>query len=251
MNNNKHLFAFYYAELSLLKQQLLPNAQLFLDDKELYHRIVKVLRIAPGEQITLFDRHINTITQLNTIDKKHFSITVISKDNNKLPHPSITMFVPILKKEALELVFYAMVEMGATEYQLVITQKAARAWGGPKEHERLQKIMIAAAEQSKNFALPITRSNPQVLTDVLSSLSITQGNFIFLDPDGQLLIADLNNNTFKASLPYYLFFGPEGDLTSQEKKLLGQHKFQFYRLTPTILRSWQAASLGLGILRSL
>ena len=39
--------------------------------------------------------------------------------------------------------------------------------------------------------------------------------------------------------------------TEQEKQLLAENDFTFYKLTPTVLRSQEAAAVGLGSIRSL
>jgi len=46
-------------------------------------------------------------------------------------------------------------------------------------------------------------------------------------------------------------FGPEGGLTKQEEDLLKENDFEFYVLTPTVLRSVEAVAVGLGSVRSI
>jgi 16S rRNA (uracil1498-N3)-methyltransferase len=46
-------------------------------------------------------------------------------------------------------------------------------------------------------------------------------------------------------------FGPEGGLTDHEQQRLEEQGFIGYRLTPSVLRSTEAITVGLGILRSL
>ena len=45
--------------------------------------------------------------------------------------------------------------------------------------------------------------------------------------------------------------GPEADLSTEEKNLLLKEYFSFVKLTPTVLRAYQAAGIALGIFRSL
>jgi len=46
-----------------------------------------------------------------------------------------------------------------------------------------------------------------------------------------------------------LVVGPEGDLTVDEKKLLSSAHYTACSLTPTVLRSEEAATLAAGIIR--
>ena len=47
-----------------------------------------------------------------------------------------------------------------------------------------------------------------------------------------------------------LSFGPEADLTDDERELLYQNQFVACALTPTVLRATQALVVALGALRS-
>ncbi len=64
------------------------------------------------------------------------------------------MLLPLLKKIALEEALYACVELGAHSVQLVITNKSQHTWVDLKKWCACNEFMIAAAEQSKNFAFP-------------------------------------------------------------------------------------------------
>lgn len=160
--------------------------------------------------------------------------------------------MPTLKKEAYEEALYSLTEIGIQEIQPVITQKSrniSSAIDG-KEVIRYEKIIIAAAEQSKNFVLP--RLLPTFTFDqLIFKLASIQANKIFFDVTGQS-IGDLIPKlcTEHKTLPIVAMCGPEGDLTAAEKQLLHQAGFTFCSLTPTVLRSQQAVAIGAGILRA-
>ncbi len=150
----------------------------------------------------------------------------------------------MLKRDALEDALYACVELGANIVQLVFTEKVHRSWGGQKELERLQRIIIAAAEQSKNFAIPVL-SEPVQLDALSFNVSDTH---ILFEPSGGSLPEILE--TVQKPKKLVLAIGPEADLSQREKNFLINNGFILCKLTSTILRARQAVVLGLGIFRS-
>lgn len=247
MKGDKHQFALYFAEFS--KKQLTAGQTLTIKDVDLFHRIVNVLRLQPQEQCIFFDEHRHGEVTLQSFDKKNtitVSIDTIKENSDYKPH--ISFLLPILKREAFEHALYSLVELGANEIQLITTQKAHRKWGGSKELERLQRIMIAAAEQSKNFALPKIKE-PVKLSDALQA-STRDAKKVFFDAEGvhaYTLVQALKESPKNL----VLLIGPEGDLTLEEKSILQQNNVEFCRLTPTILRAEQAVIVAMGLVRSL
>ena len=73
---------------------------------------------------------------------------------------------------------------------------------------------------------------------------------VFFNIDGKPafdLLKHVHENHIKKIM---LIFGPEGGLTEEEITLLKSDNFEFYALTPTVLRSVEAVAVGLGSLRS-
>lgn len=248
-DSESHLFAFYFSQTTQLILQKTAQNSYVLDDDALVHRMVHVLRLQEGQQFILFDQQHSVVCQLESISSKYVRHSIISSSCNVKHKPDITVLLPVLKKEALHEALYSVVELGASDVQLVTTKKGNHAWGGAKELERLNRIMQSAAEQSKNFAYP-TLAGPCELVDILASTS-KQSHKIFFDPDGcsaHSLVASIYSDNLSKIL---MFVGPAGDLICDEKKLLDDYGFVFCKLTPTILRSQQAVALGLGLLRAL
>jgi len=241
-----HLFAFHYANLSHEIAQRAPGQEILIKDPDLTHRLTSVLRINPGEQMIFFDRSIHaTLTMIAFVKHKSITVILLEKQKNVVWEPAITFLLPLLKKDSLETALYSLSELGITRIQLIITQKSQQKWTA-KEHERAQKIIIAAAEQSKNFAFP-ELAQPLPLKQTLEQ--ITDAQKIFFDPAGQPLAQHISDTKRVAS--FVLAIGPEGDVIAEEKELFKSAGFNFTALTPTVLRSSQAAALGAGIIRSL
>jgi len=248
---NLHEFAIYIDNLSALITSIAPGGQLILDNKDIYHRIMRVLRLRPEEHCVLFDRTIHGTFLIKEFKAKQIVVGILlDKQINTILSPHITFMLPILKRDGLDTAIYSLVEVGVNKIQLITTEKAQRAWRGEKEYARLHRVMIAAAEQSKNFAF--SELLPPITFNVMcNNLAQEVEPIIFFDPQGIQLSTLLSQ--FKAQKPkaLSLIVGPEGDLTTAEKELLKKSNTVFCTLTPTILRACQAAGLSAGIFRSL
>lgn len=245
--NNKHEFAIYFAQLP---DKLNLLQELILSDKDLYHRIIYILRMETSDQLMFFNNKQNVTVKIIEITKRDIKFKVLHKDLNKNLKPKITILVSILKREAFEEAIYFCVELGANVIQPIITQKVHFKKWEDKERERLKRIIVSAAEQSKNFNFPELK-DPVNLPDYLDQISKTTNDVqkIFFDAHGQNLSEIANN--LKQAPGLILLIGPEGDLTPQEKEIIKKADFQFIKLTPTILRAQTAVSLALGVIRTL
>ncbi len=237
-----HEFALYVSAFP--RVELKPGAVLELHEPEFVHRVSRVLRLDIDDEVVLFNVEYHLSVVIKKISKGAVWVEIESVGNNRQYKPSITLLLPLLKREALEQAIYSAVELGVTKIQLIITEKVQRHWQA-KEFERLQHIMIAAAEQSKYYAIP-------QLLEPVPLLDITlHGSSIFFDPEGEaiadILVTNFHKNQAESMT---VIIGPEGDLTEAEKFYLQKQQALFVRLTPTILRAQQAVALGVGILRS-
>lgn len=246
--NTKHEFALYNPEISYMLSSTKIGDSFLVEDSALISRMISVLRFKQGQTFIFFDQAIHATCTLETAGKKNITCTLVAKKQNTPLAPRITFVLPVLKRDDLETALYSLVELGASSIQLVVTEKVQRAWGGDKELERAQRIMIAACEQSKNFALPELHQ-PIPIQTYLAKMP-KNASKIFFDVDGQATLSLLNEIKTREPSELFLMVGPEGDLTAAEKELLKKHDVIFCQLTPTILRAAQAVALGLGLFRS-
>ncbi len=246
---DNHQFALYYADLSKLLAQQRTHNTLSIADKVLVHRIKHVLRFQQHDACILFDDVCSAnCTFIDVEHKSHIVCAIESVRPHDQLKPSIIVLLPLLKKEALEQALYACVELGANKVVLLLTQKVQRSWGGDKELVRLRNIMIAAAEQSKHFALP-TLSAPVSLEQALEQLPADTYK-LCAAINGSSLLSVMNQIQSKNPQTIACIIGPEGDLTGHEYAMLQQHNVALSALTPTVLRSQQALVVLLGALRS-
>jgi 16S rRNA (uracil1498-N3)-methyltransferase len=208
---------------------------------------VRVLRIEEQESFILFDPAQHIRLEVTSIKKNSIETTIITRNANIKLTPEIQVLLPILKREAFQEAIYSCIELGANKIWLINTQKSQRLRDIKKDLERLHKIAVSAAEQSKCFAFADIQA-PLDLHEVLELFDYRNVNAFFCDPQGERFSISKSSFAAKGSL---LAIGPEGDLTAQEKTLLSQYSFTFISLTPTVLRAQQAVTVGLGLLRSL
>lgn len=251
MNNNSqtHEFALYVPSLTENQPNIKPDNQITLAIPDLYHRLVRVLRLQPGKKVVLFDRTHHVRCEVEIIEKDpRLTVRIHEIVLHTSLIPEVTVWLPLLKRDDLDTALYTLHEMGVTTIQLITTQKTQRSWTGDKEMERLERIMGAAAEQSKQFVFPTLRE-PQTLTDMLTTLN-SDSTRIFCDPTGTDLWTVLKETRAESPQSFTVLIGPEGDLTPQEKEQVKETGFIFCALTPTVLRAHQAVSLMSGIIRS-
>lgn len=235
---NEHEFALYNPLLSEKTEEKF----LHIVEKELVHRISRILRLNPKDSLVLFDKTRHAEAVITSIDRDSVTLEMNKFFDNTPAMPQLIMQLGLLKREALEQTVESLTVFGVNKIQLFISEKVSRKWGGPKEFERLERIMIAAAEQSKQFVLP-QLSEPILFEEMLKQQHSKRA--IFCDPTGNSLIPLICKGTEETTM----LVGPEGDLTLYEKELLQQKEYAFCRLTKTVLRSELAATLVAGIIR--
>jgi RsmE family RNA methyltransferase len=248
--SERHEFALYYGVLSSLSTLALGTF-VELTDPQLAHRLRHVVRLRAGESFVLFDDHHHARFRLaSPSDSRELRAELISFDSHKPLQPLVYWLVPLLEREPFEEALSLLTVLGTTIIQPLVTHKTHRSALYPKDYERLRRIMIAAAEQSKQFALPELK--PVITFESLPTS--VQDNFsrIFFDSSGSPacdMLVRLRARDIAG--PLICLVGPEGDLTTHEKAILKELNFYFYSLTPTVLRSQHAITIGMGIIRSL
>lgn len=241
----KHIFALYKEKLSDIVEETKENELFSFKDATLWNRLIKIVRINENDQFILFDEKVNITFSCNKkmlTQKRMIVGTVIKKLENKKIEPQLSIYLPILKKEAFEHVVYVAAQMGVTRIIPVITEKSATQI--PTSRERLRNIFIAASEQSKNFI-------PPKICDVIKLTDVLKTDLIFFSEHGKPLMECLTKITASKKAAYNIILGPEAGFTRDEESFLREKSLVECALTPTILRSREAAILGIGIIQSI
>ncbi|MGC2310136.1 MAG: RsmE family RNA methyltransferase [Candidatus Babeliaceae bacterium] len=243
MLTEKHIFAFYFPTLSVSYL----NEELSITSSELVYRMQKVLRLSLNDTCIFFNEKQHALFRIKEIEKNYITGFFISFTENKPLQPFISCLLPLLKREAFEEALSFLTSLGVTTIQPFISEKTHHNWIDIQQTERFKRIMIAASEQSKQFMMPTIKS-VLPLKQILEALS-PNTNRIFFDAQGISVRALVQQSFEKTPTEIICAFGPEADLTNQEKQFMKEQAFIFCKLTPTILRTEQACAVGIGIVR--
>lgn len=247
--SEKHIFAVHVQGLPA-GQGLSVGNQFTLSNAELWHRLGTVLHLKTGDEFIAFDAEQKLTLILLAFPKKNSIACQIKNIEPVVPLvPKIHLFQGLLKREAFNDVMYLSAQMGVTQVTPLITQKVQRSWGGQKEAERLEKVMIAGCEQAKQYVLPIL-NDPLNFLSLQLAMQEPETLSLFCEPTGKPFIECLQALATKKYSSINIFIGPEGGFTLQEQELLRTANIQAYALTNSILRSQEAVAVCVGAIRS-
>ena len=248
--NQKHEFAFFTTDVAQLKRD---NHDYTLRDADLVRRLLAVVRVQPEDTVLLFDDAMQVACTVVACSKKDVIVRVDARSEHTVLQPEIIWLLPILEREAFEESLEALTVMGANQIVPVITQKSRRTWAmgsnSVKDRDRARRLMLAAAEQSKQFLLPKIQET-LALKDALATYAQKNSEKVFFDAQGQSAFDVVGQMKKRNQKTIVVLVGPEGDLTTEEKTLAEAYSFVFCKLTPTILRASAAVEVGMGLLRS-
>ena len=208
------------------------------------HHLARVLRVQPGQEITLFDGQGGVAEGvIEAVAKTAVEVRIYK--HWKVPKPAIEidLIQAVPKPDRWELVLQKAVELGATTIQPVITQHTEFK-PNPKKQERWDKIVLNAAQQCEVRWLPELRP-----LDQFDAVLQTLGDYDLV------LIGSL----YEGSRPFRnipmagksrvaLLIGPEGDFSEPEvNAAIGAGAIPV-SFGDRILRTETAAIYGLSVL---
>jgi len=215
-----------------LKSNLLSNLSV-----EQSHYIKNVMRLKPGDTISLFNS-INGEWSAKIVnhnkENTDFKVEKLIK-NKKLENDIWLAFSPI-KKNPLNMMIQKTTELGIQKFIPILSERTI-----VKEIniERLKKIIVEASEQSNRISIPEIK-NIQTLNFFLKQFP-NNGTLIFCDINCEK--SNLKNILSKKNQgPVCILIGPEGDFSEKERQLIIEKKeFFSLSLASNILRAETAA----------
>lgn len=216
------------------------------DHYELFHQLTNVLRAKPGDEVCFFtDRSAtDSLFSLEKIEKRSltFNFKGIKTTVKELPFKlTLAQAIP-QKSEKWEWILQKGTELGVQQFIPLITERTQRQQL-PKL-ERMQRIVIEAAEQSGRGTIP-TISLPTLLSDWTPAAT----SFVASLHAHQKLLPQIQSIFNLSSVT--LIVGPEGGFTTGEEQKLSQSKVLPYSLGSTVLRLETAAIVSLGIVNQI
>ena len=207
-------------------------------DKSQSHYVSKVMRLKEKEVFSLFNSSGEWEAKILNISKSivEFNVTkqLRQKENNK----DLWLAFSPIKSNYFNFMIQKATELGVTKFLPIIFERTIVR---KINKERLEKVIIEAAEQSNRITVP-SIEDPQKLKS-------------FLNNDMDLIFTDLNTANTKIDLtklttkPTCVIIGPEGDFSEQEREeILKFNGVQSVKINENILRSETAVISALSII---
>lgn len=196
------------------------------------HHATRVLRLAVGDRLTLFDGSGGEYaTELVAVDKRGATARIVSFDPIERESPlAVTLVQAVVANDAMDYALRKATELGVTTIQPLVTERSAALPAGERSERRLthwRQVAVAACEQCGRNCVPEVRA-PLPLSDWLAGWS--DGGVLF-DPTATMTLPAL------ATPPSAVLIGPEGGFTAAEVAAAGQRGFNAVRIGPRVLRT--------------
>lgn len=224
------------------------SGQLLELSPEAGQHVAVVLRMQPGESLTLFcgdNREFTAI--IDRVKKKQVIVSVglVTEKNRESPL-KVHLAQAISKGDRMEMVMQKSVELGVASIIPLITDRSSVKLDKERMAKKLhqwQAIVIAACEQSGRNKVPIVHQ-PVTLEHYVKE-ERAKLKFI-LHPDCNATWRDY----ILEQSDIALIIGPEGGLSDEEIKLACHYEFLPLSLGPRVLRTETAAITALSVLQA-
>jgi 16S rRNA (uracil1498-N3)-methyltransferase len=207
-------------------------------DKLQSHYVTKVMRIKIGEIFSLFNSSGEWEAKILTLSKSIVEFNITKQLRQKESTKEMWVAFSPIKSNYFNFMIQKATELGVTKFIPIIFDRTIVR---KINKERLEKVIIEAAEQSNRINVP-SIEEPQSLKDFLSNEKM---DLIFTDLNSQNKKIDLEKLT---SNPTCIIIGPEGDFSEEEREqILGFADVQPIKINDNILRSETAVISALSI----
>ena len=207
-------------------------------DKSQSHYVSKVMRLKEKEAFSLFNSSGEWEVKILNITKNIIEFNVTKQLRHKENTKDLWQAFSPIKSNYFNFMIQKATELGVTKFLPIIFERTIVR---KINKERLEKVIIEAAEQSNRITVP-SIEDPQKLKS-------------FLNNDMDLIFTDLNTANTKIDLtklttkPTCVIIGPEGDFSEQEREeILKFNGVQSVKINENILRSETAVISALSII---
>jgi 16S rRNA (uracil1498-N3)-methyltransferase len=207
-------------------------------DKSQSHYVFKVMRIKENEVFSLFNSSGEWEVKILKISKSIVEFNVTKQLRQKENFKELWLAFSPIKSNYFNFMIQKATELGVTKFLPIIFDRTIVR---KINKERLEKVIIEAAEQSNRINIPVIEQ-PQTLKS-------------FLKNDMDLIFTDLNASNKKidpkmiTANPTCVIIGPEGDFSELERQEILKFKgVQPIKINENILRSETAVISALSII---
>ena len=206
-------------------------------DKSQSHYVSKVMRLKEKEVFSLFNSSGEWEAKIVNITKSIVEFNVTKQLRQKENTIDLWLAFSPIKSNYFNFMIQKATELGVTKFLPIIFERTIVR---KINKERLEKVIIEAAEQSNRITVP-SIEDPQKLKS-------------FLNNDMDLIFTDLNTTNTKIDIkklttkPICVIIGPEGDFSEREREeILRFNDVQPIKINENILRSEKAVISALSI----
>ena len=208
-------------------------------DKSQSHYVSKVMRVKENEVFSLFNSSGEWEAKILDISKSIVKFNVTKQLRQKENSKELWLAFSPIKSNYFNFMIQKATELGVTKFLPMIFDRTIVR---KVNKERLEKVIIEAAEQSNRINVP-TIEKPQSLDLFLKNSKV---DLIFTDLNTKNRKIDLDQLT---SNPTCVIIGPEGDFSEEERdKILKFRGVQPIKINDNILRSETAVISALSII---
>ena len=207
-------------------------------DKSQSHYVSKVMRLKEKEVFSLFNINGEWEAKIVNITKSIVEFNVTKQLRQKENTKELWLAFSPIKSNYFNFMIQKATELGVTKFLPIIFERTIVR---KINKERLEKVIIEAAEQSNRITVP-SIEDPQKLKS-------------FLNNDMDLIFTDLNTTNTKIDIkklttkPTCVIIGPEGDFSEEEREeILKFSGVQPIKINENILRSETAVISALSII---
>jgi len=207
-------------------------------DKSQSHYVSKVMRLKEKEVFSLFNSSGEWEAKISNITKSIVEFNVTKQLRHKENTKDLWLAFSPIKSNYFNFMIQKATELGVTKFLPIIFERTIVR---KINKERLEKVIIEAAEQSNRITVP-SIEDPQKLKS-------------FLNNDMDLIFTDLNTTNTKIDIkklttkPTCVIIGPEGDFSEDERvEILRFNDVQPIKINENILRSETAVISALSII---
>jgi 16S rRNA (uracil1498-N3)-methyltransferase len=208
-------------------------------DKSQSHYVSKVMRVKVNEVFSLFNSSGEWEVKILSISKSIVEFNITKQLRKKESTKELWLAFSPIKSNYFNFMIQKATELGVTKFLPIIFDRTIVR---KINKERLEKVIIEAAEQSNQINVP-SIEEPQSLRDFLNNEKI---DLIFTDLNSQNKKIDLEQLT---NNPTCVIIGPEGDFSEEERgQILTFEGVQPIKINENILRSETAVISALSII---
>ena len=208
-------------------------------NKSQSHYVNKVMRIKENEVFSLFNSSGEWEAKIISISKSIVEFNVTKQLRQKENPKELWLAFSPIKSNYFNFMIQKSTELGVTKFLPIIFDRTIVR---KINKERLEKVIIEAAEQSNRIHVP-NIEDPQNIRDFLNKNDV---DLIFTDLNSKNNKVDLKKLTSK---PTWIVVGPEGDFSESERdEILSYKGVQAIKINENILRSETAVISAISII---